>query len=248
MRGSRKHVLDWTSRPEFVGELTDMLRPLSVATAGNSKWMPRGHSAAAEARLESFGRLAYPDLPIWAKLEAWWLSHAAGANTPNWDIALSCQIDGRSGLVLVEAKANVPELSDAGKPLASDASVRSRENHERIGAAIAEASSALGGPPIGVRLSRDHSYQLSNRLAFAWRLASWGMPIALVYLGFTGDTGIADVGEPIRDDAHWRTLFTEHLASRAPREWVNRRIETEAAPFWVLARSRPVAEISPAAT
>jgi hypothetical protein len=236
-------VLDWTSRPEFTSELRQLLRPLDIATDSTSMWMPRGHDASTEARLESFGPIAYPDSPVWPKLEAWWLKHARGANTPNWDLAMSCRIDGKPGLVLVEAKANVPELSAAGKLVAEDASERSHENHEHIGAAIAEASNALGGESAGVRLSRDHSYQLSNRLAFAWRLASWGMPVVLVYLGFTGDQNIADVGEPLRDDEHWQELFTSHLAQIAPPQWVNQSIATEGAPFWLLARSMSVASL-----
>jgi hypothetical protein len=203
--------------------------------------MPRGHEHPAEARLEAFGPLAYPQLSLWPKLESWWLAHTAGANTPNWDLALSCRIEGSPGLVLVEAKANVPELSSAGKPLDENATERSRENHARIGAAITEASIALGGPDRGVRLSRDHSYQLSNRLAFAWRLASWGLPVVLIYLGFTGDADIADVGEPLRDHGHWDKIFSDHLFTVAPREWVNSRIETDGAPFWLLARTLPVA-------
>jgi hypothetical protein len=183
----------------------------------------------------------FPSLDIWPQLESWWLAHTAGANTPNWDIAASCTIDGKPSLILVEAKAHVSELSDAGKPLKTGASSRSRENHERIDAAINEASEALGGARHGVTLNRDHSYQLANRLAFSWRLASWGVPVVLVYLGFTGDQNIADVGEPIRDEAHWLKVFGDHLESIAPRSWINSRIDTSAAPFWLLARSRPIA-------
>ena len=248
MRGSRKHVLDWISQREFSDELVELVRPVNIEINSTSVWRPLGHSDAKEARLESFGPVVYPDLDIWPKLESWWLQHTAGANTPNWDIALSCTIEGQPSLVLVEAKAHVSELSSAGKSLKPDVSSRSRENHERIDAAIKEASEALGGSRRGVRLSRDHSYQLANRMAFSWRLASWGMPVVLVYLGFTGDQNMADVGEPIRDDAHWQKVFGDHLEEIAPREWINSRVETTAAPFWLLARSRPMPSVHSAAT
>lgn len=244
MRGSRKHVLDWVSRSAFTRELRELVRPVDITPDHTSVWMPRSHTEYTEARLESFGPLAYPGLSVWTQLESWWLRHTRGANTPNWDIALSCRVEGEAGLVLVEAKANVPELSLLGKAVTKDASERSRQNHEHIGAAIDEAALALGGPNAGVRFSRDRSYQLSNRLAFAWRLASLGLPVVLVYLGFTGDADIADVGEPLRDDAHWQGLFAGHLAEVAPAEWLNQRVVTEAAPFWVLARSIPVQTIS----
>lgn len=54
-------------------------------------------------------------------------------------------------------------------------------------------------------ISRDSHYQFANRLGFAWKLASIGVPTVLVYLGFTGDDGIIDRGEPLRDADHWRT-------------------------------------------
>jgi hypothetical protein len=240
MRGSRKHVLDWTAQPEFREELIALLQPVPVNISVGAPWMPRGHSAPDEARLESFGPRVLPALSIWPALASWWLTHPAGANTPNWDLAVPATIDSRNGLVLIEAKANVPELSYAGKRLPTNASVRSSENHARIGAAIAEAAEALGGAEAGIHLSRDRSYQLSNRLAFAWRLAAWGVPVVLVYLGFTGDWSLADIGEPLRDAAHWRTLFSDHLLEVAPSTWLDQRIDTAAAPFWVLVRSRAV--------
>jgi hypothetical protein len=37
------------------------------------------------------------------------------ANTPNWDLAFGCEIAGKTGLILVEAKANEPELTSFRK-------------------------------------------------------------------------------------------------------------------------------------
>ena len=140
--------------------------------------------------------------------------------------------------MLVEAKANVPELSTAGKREDNDASDRSRENHARIGAAIAEARTALAPLLPGIAIDRDRHYQLSNRLAFAWRLASLGVPTVLVYLGFTGDTGIGDVGEAFADDAHWQRTFRAHLAGVCPPAGLDRPLDVGPARMWVLARSR----------
>lgn len=240
MRGSRKHVLDWTSTHDFLSSLEELVRPVEIKIGKDSRYMPSGPSSPKEARLETFGPKVYPEMKIWPKLRSRWLDHPAGANTPNWDVAVSCQIKGKPGFILIEAKANVPEFSRAGKRLDGKASERSRRNHERISAAINEASTALGGPELNVRLSRDRSYQLSNRIAFSWRLASWGIPVILVYLGFIGDRNIVDVGQPFRDDEDWLRVFNDHLAEIAPRGWVNSQIETGAAPFWILARSLPV--------
>lgn len=126
LRGSRKHVLDWTSTPEFLVELLQLVAPIHARVSAASQWMPRGHNDLEEARLETFGPKALPDAGVWAALRTWWLAHEEGANTPNWDIALSCEIEDRPGLVLVEAKANAPELSALAKARDENASSPAR--------------------------------------------------------------------------------------------------------------------------
>ena len=137
LRGRRKHVHDWTSTPAFLDELFALVSPISCRRAPGSVWIPQGRTSSSEARLETFGPRAYPDHSACRTLKDWWLVHPARANTPNWDIAVSCEIEGRPGLLLVEAKANVPELGVAGKPLAVkvQASTNSMANHERSGSA-----------------------------------------------------------------------------------------------------------------
>jgi hypothetical protein len=244
IRGSRKHVLDWTSRPEFCVELLQLVAPVHATISARSCWMPRGYGSPDEARLETFGPEVSPDSDVWLRLRKWWLAHEQGANTPNWDIALSCEIEARFGLVLVEAKANVPELSKAGKSLNAAPSSASGDNHDQIGTAIAEASGQLRGISPATCISRDSHYQLSNRVAFAWKLASLGIPTILVYLGFVGDEGIADSGEPFRDAAHWRDVFAAYAHSVAPKELFERRIDCGAAPVWLQVRSRQVTQAS----
>jgi hypothetical protein len=244
-RGSRKHVLDWTSRPEFSEELLALVTPVDVKVTTKSQWMPKGYGGSDEARLETFGPPALPDVHVWPTLRSWWLAHEHGANTPNWDIALSGEVEGRPGLLLVEAKANVPELSSAGKALNAAASAASRANHERIGTAIAEACTALQRLSVMTAVGRDSHYQLSNRVAFAWKLVSLGIPTVLVYLGFCGDQGIADAGEPIRDASHWNDVFAAHAYSAIPADLFERRIDCGAAPVWFLVRSRNIIQPSP---
>jgi len=243
-RGSRKHVLDWTDRPEFSVELLQLVAPIDCRLSARSRWMPRGHHLPDEARLETFGPEALPNVETWSSLRKWWLAHEGGANTPNWDIAASCEIEGRSGLILVEAKANVPELSAAGKPVDAGASAASAANHERIRLAINEACTALKDISTSTAISRDSHYQLSNRVAFAWKLASLGVPTVLAYLGFWGDEGIADAGLPFEHAAHWEAVFGAYGHSVVPKELFDRRIDCAAAPMWLLVRSRRVLESS----
>ena len=246
-RGSRKHVLDWTSQPEFLAELFALVSPVACRRVPSSLWMPSGREKPVEARLETFGPRAYSDHPAWPALKDWWLAYPVRANTPNWDIAVSCEIEGRLGLLLVEAKANVPELGAAGKPLTEKAAknARSKSNHERIGLAIAEARAGLEPALPGISISRDSHYQLANRLAFTWKLATLGIPTVLLYLGFTGDEGIRDAGMPIANDEHWQRVFGAHLKSVCPTSPLVGPVNVGAAPFWVVSRSRPVLEVSP---
>lgn len=243
-RGSRKHVLDWTDQPQFATELLQLAAPVECRLSGQSRWMPRGHRSPDEARLETFGPTILPDAGMWRSLSSWWLAHQRGANTPNWDIAAACEIEGVSGLILVEAKANVPELSPAGKPREATASAESAANHARIGAAIEEACLALRKVSSSTAISRDRHYQLSNRIAFTWKLATLGVPTVLIYLGFWGDTGIVDAGAPFESDADWHARFAEHAAGVVSAELFERRLDCGAAPAWLLVRGRPVIEPS----
>lgn len=208
-------------------------------------WRPRGYRDAAEARLERFGP-AVTSLPaIWEELASWWLSHRAGANTPNWDIAMNCAIEGCPGLLLVEAKANERELSHAGKRMSDDATLNSLANHDRIASAIAEANEALRRTHPTINLSIASHYQLANRIAFAWKLANLGIPTIVMYIGFTGDGGIVDAGVPFRGHEHWTTHFNGHLESVAPLAMLDRRIECGDSAFWLISRSRSVIQQSP---
>jgi len=258
-RGSRMHVLDWVSSPDFDKELVELVRP--IACTRDSGWicMPKGGAEDAEARLEIFGPEAFPEhAQTFRDLKSWWL--AKGGNTPNWDIALRANIEGTPGLVLVEAKANHPELDNGPKTpfrLSAEqvrrlspaqqaaAEQRSRENLVRIDSALAEATQALAATFPGIRLGRDEDYQLSNRVAFAWKIASQGIPVVLIYLGFTGDGAFGD--RQLRDSNDWESAFRRHLATIGSPDFLERRIETVRAPLWVLLRAKKRRRISPPA-
>jgi hypothetical protein len=96
-------------------------------------------------------------------------------------------------------------------------------------------------------ITRDSHYQLSNRLAFAWKLASLGVPTVLLYLGFTGDDGIRDVGAPFADSGHWMTALNAYFDGVAAAPLLGRRHQLDGAPFWIIAGARAVLECSPAA-
>ena len=150
--------------------------------------------------------------------------------------------------MLAEAKAHWSELSTAGKSLASDASENSRQNHAHIGAAIDEACEGWKRTVSRVTISLDTHYQLANRLAFTWKLASLGIPVALLYLGFTGDEGIRNAGEPFADDADWHRAFGNYAQHSFPVDLLGARFELGEAAAWVVSRSRAVLSQSPPAS
>ena len=239
-RGSRKHILDWVESPGFVDDLRAMTLPVKVVIPSPADFMPRGYASPREARLDQ----ADTNLPVLhdvrRELRDWWLVHKAGANTPNWDLAAACEIEGKSGLVFVEAKANWPELQVAGKPLSTNASTKSKENHDRIRMAVSTARDGLEQAGFRTAISIDSHYQLANRIAFMWKLATLCIPTVLIYLGFTGDDGISDAGRPFADAGDWNRAFNQYARDVVPADVVERRLNFGTAPAWILVRSRPV--------
>jgi hypothetical protein len=132
-RGSRKHVLDWTQSPTFPAELQELVGLADCTLTAKSVWVPRGYSAPKEARLE---RATFLDATLRKQIRSWWLKHHKGANTPNWDIVTTCEVAGRAGLILVEAKANVPELG----------LIRFRGHVSKGGYDVPHAQSEAGAP------------------------------------------------------------------------------------------------------
>lgn len=196
--GSRMHVLDWLDGGMFIPSVNEMLRPTELFVPQGGKRMAKGWDSPDEAQLgKDCGSLI--DDCLNAELLKWWLVKAAGANVPNWDLACEALYDGnRPALVLVEAKAYVREFTNG----ACGNSAKNEDNRKRIKTAIEEACVGLSQHVPGVNISSDSWYQFSNRVAFAWKLASLRVPTALIYLGLLGDKGIS--ADPLRDHDHWR--------------------------------------------
>jgi hypothetical protein len=245
-RGSRKHILDWTTLSDavFLPSLNALLQPTGAAVGSSDLWMPQGYASPKEAKL-SAGDSRFLQEGLKQQLSNWWLVYKRGANVPNWDLVATCSLEGQRGLVLIEAKAHENELSPAGKILRADASANSRANHQRIGKAIEEARQALNCITTGVGISRDSHYQLSNRVAFAWKLASLGVPVILIYLGFIEDTVIKDVGPCFESESHWQETVRNYVAQVLPSGLLERPIPCSAATMHMIIRSRAVLEPSP---
>src|SRR5208282_1151901 len=151
----------------------------------------------------------------------WLAIDSPKSKTPNFDIASTCTIENKPGLLLTEAKAHDAELLSeaAGKRLNPDASRGSKVNHERIAAAIQSASVGLQeATSLGWQLSRDSHYQMSNRFAWAWKLTGLVFPVVLAYLGFLRAHEMKDRGKPFGAGSAWDAtkLRLESSSKQAP--------------------------------
>jgi hypothetical protein len=228
-RGSRFRCLLAThqSRSSVISFLNSLVQPFACVRE-DDMFMPGGFGRPEEARLgETPGFLSDEQRPI---VTNWWLEKPERANTPNWDLVSTCAVNGRKGLLLVEAKAHAGEL----KP--NDCcGARDEDNRSKIKAAIADANQNLGE---GWRLSIDSHYQVSNRLAWAWKLASLGVPTVLVYLGFLNAD---EMSQPFASYGDWERCLLAYADGVVPRNvWNSARISVNGTPVIPLVRSADV--------
>jgi hypothetical protein len=247
--GSRMHLLDWLASPQFLPQLREFVAPLGFSIRDDAHRRPKGRSDHTESELVG-SRDPFLTVSQKNELRNWWLVHKTGAKLPNWDLAVAALDEStRPALILVEAKAHRMELSASGKARPSrdtpEQQARSDANHGRIAEAIAKANVALRHAIPEISLSRDVNYQFANRIAFAWKLASLGIPVALIYLGFIGDRAIAQEGFYLATSDDWRDAFGHHTAAHFPASMQGRRIECGAASFWLLLRDLRVQQLSP---
>lgn len=211
MRGSRKHLLDLLDSEHVEQRLTDLLLGTGVTVAAGAARQPLGHREPSEWTIRRFAAKHLAGQFDYDSFDRWWVGDQY--QNPQWDLLVACDIDGRPGLLMVEAKAHECEVSQSGKPLKDAASEQSKANHEQIGRCVAAARQGLSSLVDRIAISRDSHYQLSNRVASAWKLASLGLPVALLYLGFTGDTYFRDY---LRDADHWQRVVGAYMADVLP--------------------------------
>lgn len=217
-RGSkpRCHWLTHGERTLVASRLTKLGEPWATVSE-EDYWMPDGFRHPGEACLDKAAGLLPHNVRL--TLRDWWLAHWRGAMTPTFDIATTCTVEGEVGLILVEAKAHTEELNNevAGKDLKPSARPNQIRNHQQIGKRIEEASFSLTNfTGIPWKLSRDRCYQMSNRLAWSWKLTDLGYPVILVYLGFLNANEMRDRGAPFANHADWEVLIKMHSRPIVP--------------------------------
>lgn len=228
--GSRpRSVLLMDGDRELVADrLTRLVNLPTVVVNPEHRWMPTGKpfqnadgtwdkSPANEAKLSCPNPLV--DEAVRNELQSWWLEFTGGANVPNWDIASQCLIGSAAGLVLIEAKAHGGELDEKPTGKRPPTTLNGWKNHQRIGRAIADASAELqSATGLPWAISRDRCYQLSNRFAWSWKLASLGIPVVLIYLGFLDAN---EMPQPLfhsdgKDEHCWNSTVLKYSAGVVP--------------------------------
>jgi hypothetical protein len=218
-KGSRFRCLLVTHKPksQVVEFLNSLVHPFATVDA-DDRFMPEGFCKPEEASLGQTPGFLNDNQR--RTVTEWWLKVPERANTPNWDLVSTCTMDGREGLLLIEAKAHVGELK------ANDAcGATNDDNRQTIRNEIAKVSTALGS---GWRLSAESHYQLSSRFAWAWKVASLGVPVVLVYLGFLNAD---EMNRPFADHQAWERCLLAYAESTVPRDvWNSSRISIDGTP------------------
>jgi hypothetical protein len=229
-RGSRAQCLGLTE--SVADRLHKIVKPHATIEADRADYFPKGPDRSDEAKLgETEGLLSAKDREA---VTAWWLADRPGANTPNWDIASPCLVGSRPGLILVEAKAHYGELGSGG------GAAKNPQNQVSIRDAIAEANQTLNRISSGWNLTADSHYQLCNRFAWGWKIASLGVPVILVYLGFLNVEDMPG-SRVFRTDQEWQSAVLAHAEGVVPSAAWEQTLDVNGTPLVPLIRSWPAA-------
>lgn len=176
--GSQRHVQGYVNTPVLTPLLNAALRDRlpTLATAEIEWRSPLASNRYLEFQDRSFW--AAVDRPVLAPLAAkWW-----PAGGPAWDaLGLARKTDGSDAVVLVEAKANVPEFRGPGCGAADPNSIA------MIEAALSATRDALRAT--GTSESwRGPYYQIANRLAWTYWLRQQGVNAVFAHVLFVGDS------------------------------------------------------------
>ena len=237
-RGSRPRCVLLTdgSADQVAQRLTGLVGKPEVQVSAEDRWQPQGKCHVREAELDKLrkGDAVLLNDAIRGQLQEWWLVEGKGsAKTPSWDIASTCTVSGRRGLLLVEAKAHSEELSKGDRCGAGPV------NRKRIEIALKEASAGLRKATRGPwRLSAEHRFQLANRFAWSWKLATFGVLVVLVYLGFLDAIEMADKNRrPFASDDDWRTALLKDCRETVDTACWERMLDIGGTPLLPLMRS-----------
>ena len=237
-KGSYRHMLDLVSASNYRDVVNSLLDGTDSHLAEPDCRQPIGRSKKkewTEAVLEDY--LKKHPLPEFKRLDRkWWIPFKG--NRPTWDLICHLGVEGKPGLLLVEAKAHLGEMSEKNcKSPVDKKNDRSIANDLSIRLRLAETSLGLSELGLGFfHLSADHDYQLSNRLTYLHKLACEGVPVVLMYLGWEGSPDWSI--DPFPDGAAWQEAVKGHFERIGPWAFVEKKNRLESGvPFQMIVRS-----------
>ena len=111
-------------------------------------------------------------------------------------------------------------------------------NQVSVENAINEANTSISKTVKDIKLSTENCYHLSSRIAEAWWLASKGIPVVLLYVGFLNDEKLSFKKHNIfTTDAEWQDLFKKHTEKVGVDKLLEKSIDCGAASFTTIVRS-----------
>ena len=228
-RGSQPRCIRLTDGGRFAENLTSVVKHPSVIVSPSDICRPQGHRRPGEVQLDKPDGTTLVPQEIVDALREWW---PRSGTSPTWDIASTCTINGQRGLLLAEAKAHAAELI-------TDPTRACGKSREQIVAALAEANDGLRGltGEDWALSADDHRYQIANRIAWSWKLATVGMPTVLVYLGFLNADDMRDQGPLFMTLADWDDHLREHCTRMVPPSCWNRTFDVDGTPLMFLIRA-----------
>ena len=236
--GSRKHLLDLLVHPDYPAALHNLVSDAGVVVTPADNRQPKSHAEHEEWELPKFLKLYCVGwFEAGDPFDAWQLPH--GGKLPTWDLISTSMIAGQKGLLLVEAKAHESELGLAGKALPPEELTKSKANHDHISLCMAAVCDEMRKwVAASINISVNSHYQLSNRIAWAWRAAQNGcVPVILLYLGFIGDKYFADY---FIDEEHWQRVMVAYMNGVLPLGLPGKTIKFEnGGSFVMLVRALP---------
>jgi len=186
---------------KIIGEET--VEKLGIKFPEKFEYYPKGFPNPNEIELDKVELPINVDFNYCKELNRWWLKRSA--KTPTWDLVCNAEINEEQGLILVEAKAHKGELINTSDKLEAE---KGSQNYIKITEALYEVSKLYG-----YELKYEECYQMSNRIAWSIKLASIGIPVVLIYLGFINTeemkTSITSKDTLITSSEQWRDMVIE---------------------------------------
>ena len=238
--GSRKKILDLIESPTYLKDINAMIKSAKAKVESTDKFLPLSKNKPKKPNLNNFLAANYSK-EMSAEFLNWWLKHPGpSAITPMFDIISTCTIDGKKGILLVEGRVNTGELfyNSIKKILSNLHTDNVMANQVSVENAINEANTSISKTVKDIKLSTENCYQLSSRITEAWWLASKGIPVVLLYVGFLNYEKLSYKTHKIfTTDAEWQDLFKKHTEKVGVDKLLEKSVNCGAASFTTIVRS-----------